>query len=61
MYRECTSHVDVVDVGRKRRLRTLWENNVQDVAGLAMAVEAADAAFCRIHHELQYIEKKNMK
>ena len=67
-YRECTSHVYVV-VSRNGRLRTevicywntplVFDNNVQDVAGPAVAVEAADAAIDRIHRELQYSEKQN--
>ena len=32
---------------------------MQDIAGPAIAVEAADAAIYRIHHELQYSEKQN--
>ena len=37
----------------------LWENNVQDAAVPAIAVEAAEAAICRIHYEVQYSEKQN--
>ena len=33
-----------------------FKNNVQNVAGPADATEAAEAATCRIHHELLYCE-----
>ena len=69
MYRECTSHVNVADVSGNGRLRTkvicywntplIFNNNVKEVAGPAIAVSASEAAKSRIHHEVQYSEKQN--
>ena len=67
MYRECTFHVNVADVSRNGRLRTkvicywnthlIFNNNVKEVAGPAIAVSASEAAKSRIHQEVKYSEK----
>ena len=64
-YRECISHVDVVEVSRNRRLRTMvfcYEDTllrfINKVQNIACPAEAAETATWWIHHELLWGENK---